>query len=257
MSDQREPPAYPIASVDSALRLLLLLRTQTSLRVAEAGEHLGVGRSTAHRLLAMLQYHGFVQQDAVTRAYLAGPVLLEIGLAAVRELDVREQVHDHLVELRDALGETSHLIVLQGRECLFLDSVESDRVLRTASRVGVVLPAHASSGGKVLLAALSNEDLRARYPAGRLPKVTARTIATRAELERELDAVRERGYAVNLGESEEEISALAAPISDGEGRVRAALAISAPASRLGAGDVEAAAAQLVTIAGRASETLGR
>ena len=72
-------PAYPISSVDSALRLLLLVGEQGMLRVADASRALGVGRSTAHRLLSMLQYHGFVQQDPVSRAYLAGPSLFGIG----------------------------------------------------------------------------------------------------------------------------------------------------------------------------------
>jgi DNA-binding IclR family transcriptional regulator len=77
-------PAYPIASVDNALRLLMLFRDTPRVRLSEASEHLGVAHSTAHRLMAMLAYHGFVRQEPGSRAYLAGPALVEIGLAAVR-----------------------------------------------------------------------------------------------------------------------------------------------------------------------------
>src|SRR5215475_12021196 len=79
-----ERPAYPIASVDKALRLLMLFREQTTVRLSEASAHLGVAHSTAHRLLAMLAYHGFVRQERDTKAYVAGPALIEVGLAVVR-----------------------------------------------------------------------------------------------------------------------------------------------------------------------------
>ena len=77
-----QPPAYPIASVDHALRLLMLFRDRPRVRLSEASEYLGVAHSTAHRLMAMLAYHGFVRQEPGSRAYLAGPALVEIGLAA-------------------------------------------------------------------------------------------------------------------------------------------------------------------------------
>ena len=79
-----KPPAYPIESVDNALQLLLLFREQSTLRVADASRTLGVAPSTAHRLISMLQYHGFVQQDPRSKAYRAGTALAQIGLAVVR-----------------------------------------------------------------------------------------------------------------------------------------------------------------------------
>src|SRR5882757_5362440 len=82
-------PTYPISSVDNALRLVKMLRSHKSIRVAQAGREIGVAPSTAHRLLQMLQYHGFVQQDPSSKAYVAGPALIDLGLAAIRGRDVR------------------------------------------------------------------------------------------------------------------------------------------------------------------------
>lgn len=70
-----DAPQYPIESVDKALKLLLLLGEQPSIRLSEATRYLGVASSTAHRLLAMLAYRGFVRQDPVSKAYLPGPAL--------------------------------------------------------------------------------------------------------------------------------------------------------------------------------------
>ncbi len=88
-SDVAKAPRYPINSVDNALKLLLMFREQQVIRVSEASATLGVGRSTAHRLLAMLEFHGFIEQDADTKAYRSGPALAEIGLAIVQSMDFR------------------------------------------------------------------------------------------------------------------------------------------------------------------------
>src|SRR3984885_7893121 len=105
--DSSQPePAYPIAAVDNALRLLKLFRGQPRVRLSEASEYLGVAHSTAHRLMAMLAFHGFVRREADSRAYVAGPVLTEIGLAAVRELDIRLHARPALEQLATTLGET-------------------------------------------------------------------------------------------------------------------------------------------------------
>ncbi len=106
---QTAKPAYPIASVDNALRLLMLLRKQTRVRLSEASEHLGVAHSTAHRLLAMLAYHGFVRQERDSRAYVAGPALVEIGLAAIRQMDIRLHARPVLEDLAARFAETAHL----------------------------------------------------------------------------------------------------------------------------------------------------
>ncbi len=238
-------PRYPINSVDNALKLLLMFREQQVIRVSEASARLGVGRSTAHRLLAMLEYHEFIQQDTDTKAYRSGPALTEIGLAIVHSMDIRAQLRPYLEELRDDLGETVHLMVLQGTDALFLDSVESSRALRTSSRIGRTYPAHATSGGKVLLAELSPDRLADLYPGDELLPATSRSLTTKAELERELRLVRKRGYGSNRGESEPDVAAVAVAIKSSLNRPPAAIAVSAPLSRLSAKQ-EAEVAKSVT-----------
>jgi IclR family transcriptional regulator, acetate operon repressor len=225
-------PAYPIESVDNALRLLRMLRERSEVRVSDASREIGVARSTAHRLLAMLQHHGFVQQDAASRAYVAGPALLDFALAMLRDRDIRSHARPFLEALSRVTGETVHLIVLQGRDVLFLDCVESTKTVRVGNRTGLVLPAHCTSAGKALLAALTGERLRALYPEERLPGLTGRSIRSRTRLERELAAVRRRGYATNVGETEDEIGSLGVLVRDRQGSPRAALSVAVPLSRL-------------------------
>ena len=247
-----QKPAYPIESVDKALVLLLLLRERRVLTVSDAGRELGVAASTAHRLLAMLQYRGFVAQDPATKAYALGPILAELGLAAVRGMDIRTEARPVMERLVAEVGETAHLGVLRGTEVLFLESVESNRALRVADRTGMTLPAHASAVGKALLAGLPTEQIPILYPDPELPAFRPNTITCRDDLERALALVRERGYATNADESEAGVSGVAAPIRDSTGRVRAALTVSAPTSRLTEEQVAAIAPATV----RAAEEIG-
>jgi IclR family acetate operon transcriptional repressor len=231
-------PKYQIGSVDNALRLLRLYRDRRLVRVTDAAEELGVGRSTAHRLLATLQHHGFVEQDPETRAYRAGAALAEIGLATIREDGLGEHMRPYMVRLRDEVNETIQLVVLRGANCLFIETVESTRPLRTASRVGVVVPAHCLSGGKALLARMPLERLHRLYPTEEIPAATPRSITSRTALEGHLDEVRARGYATNFGESEEEIGSIGVAVVGPRGRARAGLAVSGPLSRVHDGDPE-------------------
>src|SRR4051812_15158707 len=111
MSEPETPataPSYPIASVGNALTLVRMVGERGRIRVSEASTELGVVRSTAHRLLAMLQYHGFVEQDPETKEYVPGPVLMEVGLAAFREIDIRGAMRPLLESLASEFQETVH-----------------------------------------------------------------------------------------------------------------------------------------------------
>jgi IclR family transcriptional regulator, acetate operon repressor len=225
------PPNYPIASVDNALRLLLLLGERPSIRLSDAATELGVANSTAHRLLAALAHRGFARQDA-DRAYRAGPALLDVGLAAVHHLDARSVCRPLLEELSAATGETVHCGVLEAATIRYVDGVESTRVLRVARRTGMALPAHCSAAGKALLARLDPAELRRRYPQPRLETITPRSIKSFSALERALAGVRRAGYAVNRNESEQGVAAVAVVVDDRAGRPVAAVSCAAPLARM-------------------------
>ena len=251
----RSAPKYPIESVDNALRLLLVLRQTPLLSVQQASAELGVAPSTAHRILAMLQHRGFVEQDPGTRGYRMGPALTEVGLSALRELDIRRAARPHLERLVAELDETAHLTVLRGTSVLFIDGVESARILRAGERVGHSLPAHATASGNVMLAALPDETLLELYPYERLERVTKRTVTSRRTLLRRLAEVRERGYAVNDGETEDDVVAVAAAIHAGDGASRGAITVAGPATRFDPEVVLRAASMVRATAAAVGEAL--
>lgn len=225
-------PKYPIESVDAALRLLALIHDRRSVSVSSAARHVGVAPSTAHRLLAMLQHYRLVEQDRATKTYRTGPWLLELGLAALRDFDIREAARPHIQALVEEVGETSHLVCLYGADAVFVDCVECSAALRAASRTGQRLPAHCTAAGKVQLAALPPDRVTALYPQDHLEPLTANSIRTRDELLRELARIRKAGYATNRRESEHDLHALAAAITDPMGVVRGAVTVAGPPDRM-------------------------
>lgn len=198
----------------NALRLLLLLRSRGELRISECARELGVARSTAHRLLTMLEHYEFLARDPSGRGYRSGPALIGLGLAAIGSLDIRTRARPHLQALRDELDETVSLVLLEGRTARFVDAVESGRPLRVTGRIGLELPAHRTSAGVAVIAAMEEAE-RAEHLVGR------------AGLERAVRTAREQGYAVVHNESDIEIAAVGVAVPG----TRAGLAVAAPAGR--------------------------
>ncbi|QFY13150.1 helix-turn-helix domain-containing protein [Nonomuraea phyllanthi] len=221
-------PTYPLKAVENALVTLKFLQERGEVRVADVAEHLGVARSTAHRVLAMLVFHDFAIQDA-RRLYRPGPALSPLRQPGLAPPDLVTLAHPHLRELNVEVEETVHLMVLQGNGVRFVDGVEGPQALHVGSRIGMLLPAHATSGGKALLAELPDEQLRALYPRG--VSQGAATVGDLAALRRELDGARRRGYAVNSEESERGVRAVGACVRDGAGRAIAAAAVAVPSVR--------------------------
>lgn len=225
-------PQYPIESVDNALKVVLLLAERGELRLTEVSEHLGVASSSAHRMLAMLLYRGFVQQNPKTKIYTAGTTLTTIAFAITRRMDFLAPLRPHLEKLSGALEETVHLSLLDNASVCFVDAIEGSKVARTGSRVGKTLPATTTASGKAMLAGVSPAELERLYPADELVTLTDRSIRTKTELLRELRQIRRRGYAFSSEESEMGVSSVAVAFPAHSGLPRLAFSTAVPRPRM-------------------------
>jgi IclR family acetate operon transcriptional repressor len=226
----KNKPPYAVESVDNALRILQLLRDSGQVRISDVAAELGIARSTAHRLLAMLVYRDFAVQ-AEDRSYRPGPAIAAEPLRGEPAQRLRQVMRPHMEALCDQVAETINLMVRLGPQTRFLHTVESAHVLRVGDRQGTILPAWKTSGGKVLLAELPDTKLTAllRGAGGRPPE--GMTAAGRRALVNQLRLVREQGYAENIGESESGVCAIGVCVRDKAGDPVAALSVSAPSVR--------------------------
>ncbi|MFV0434004.1 MAG: IclR family transcriptional regulator [Leucobacter sp.] len=202
------PPAYALGSVDKTLRVIHMLRDGTPVRVSAVAKNLGIGVSTAHRIMAMLVFHGFAVQDS-QRRYLPGPALGAPVLMS-RDVDFLLEVASPILEqLSEDLGETVNLTLRVGPHARVLLAVGTHGRIEM-DRSGAVLPAHATAAGRAALAGVSVEQLEHlfRGPAAERA-ATALDDAAFDELVRELNRTRTRGYALSLESAVKGVSAVA------------------------------------------------
>lgn len=221
-----------LSSVRNAARLMAAFTpSDLDLGVSELAVRLGLAKSTVHRLLTTLSREHFIERDATTGRYRLGLKLYELGTIVADHLDIHEVVEAPIEELRDRTGETVHVAILDGTSVVYIARRESPHPLSILRRVGHRNDAHCTSTGKVLLAALTQDERDALFDGYQFPVHTERTITDRVALEAELDRIRERGFAENVGESEIGSHSVAAPIRDASGRVVAAISAAGPALR--------------------------
>lgn len=246
-SEEKSQPTYPITSVDNALRLMLMFKDHSRIRLSDAAKALGVSTSTAHRLLAMLQFRGFVRQEDNTRTYVPGPAFVDIGLAAVRNMDIRAHARPILADLAMKLGETVHLAQLEGTNVRYLLGAEGEEALRVADRTGQVVPAHTSATGRVLLA-----DLPVNALESILRGLETQDVDVPA-LRKELEQVRDRGYALNY--RSDNVISMATPVRNRDDVTVAAINAVGPADRMQPRDHLRVARQLHAAAAHLEDVL--
>jgi DNA-binding IclR family transcriptional regulator len=248
-------PAYPIESVDRALMVILAFEETDSITIAQASTLLNVSRSTAYRLLNVLEYREFVRQDKRTKAFHGGPALLRVGLAAVQRSDIRAAIRPLLEEIVSSVDETAHLVVLQRSDAFYLDCIEGSKMVRATSRVGSALPAHVSAAGKILLANLPESRVD-EILSGELPTLTRRSKVSPKSIKQELGKIRKQGWALNDGESEVGLRAIAVLVEGtaaGTG-IDASITIAGPAQRLDDKRLEQIAEKALELVGKYSIT---
>ena len=217
-----------VQTVDRALQLLLAFDAEgQELGVTELAARVGVHKSTASRLAATLAARGFLERPAGSEAFRLGPELGRLGLLALGGRELVELSRPAMERLAADTGETVNLAVLDGEEAVNVAQVEGRHIVGVGSWTGRRTALHCTANGKVLLAFSRTELPPPPYEA-----YTPRTITARSRLERELAAVRRRGHAQAVGELEEGLHAVAAPVLDAVGRCRAALSLSGPSYRM-------------------------
>jgi DNA-binding IclR family transcriptional regulator len=229
-------PAEDSASASSAersLRLLALLATEgRALSLADLAARLGLPKGTAHRICSQLQAAGFLSRDVDERSFSVGPALRRLALDTLNHGVERGLRHEVLDELVAKVGETCNFTTLDGTSVLYLDRVEAQWPLRLTLDVGSHVPLHCTASGKLFLAHMAADD-RARVIAQLgLPEMTRNTITSARALAAECDAIAKDGYARDREEFIAGLIAVAVPVRDARGTVRAAVAVHAPVARM-------------------------
>jgi DNA-binding IclR family transcriptional regulator/enamine deaminase RidA (YjgF/YER057c/UK114 family) len=203
-------------------------REVTATEIAQAT---GSNLATVHRFLLTLESEGAIARSRTGRFQL-GPTLADLGGKVEGDTILIDAVQPHIEELAAEFREALHCVVRVGNEAMNSTVALPDRSLLINQEVGRPFPLHCTAGGKVFLAAMRESQRQAFAANLELVKFTERTIVSRDDMAGELNRIAELGYAVDNGEWEDGLRSVAVPLHNSSGRVIAAIALSAPASRL-------------------------
>lgn len=213
-------------SVTRALQVIASLADEPA-SATNVATMTGVSLSTAVRLLQVLEKEGFARRDTADR-YHIGARLLSIAYQAVASMDIRQIAAPILRQLNRETGQTIHFAYFDNRTLLYIDKYDGTAPVSMRSRVGLAAPLHCTAIGKAVIA-FRPEDERAHLMKGMdYTKYTERTIISPEIYLRELDEVRRRGYALNLGEHEAVVSAVAVPLIQADGLAEYAVDLAVP-----------------------------
>jgi DNA-binding IclR family transcriptional regulator len=244
----------PIQSIERAAAILRLLSGRSRrLGVVELAGQLGLPKGTVHGILRTLQSVGFVEQDRESGKYQLGAALLHIGSSYLDANELRTRALNWADALATQSGESVRIGTLHEKQVLIVHHVFRPDDSRQALEVGSLVPAHATALGKALLA--HHRYLIADLSDDPLPTFTATTVTDMDRLERELDAIRRRGWASEIGELYPGVAAIAAPIEDRRGVIAGAISVTGPTERLC--DDETPRAELVGYVMETARTVSR
>ncbi|OWY05299.1 IclR family transcriptional regulator [Thioclava sp. NG1] len=215
-------PTDFIASFAKGLRVIECFGAETPrLSIAEVAQATGFDRATARRCLLTLNAEGYAEYDG--KFFTLTPKVLRLGMGALASLPLPQIVQPWLDQLTDRIGQSCSVSILDGTEIVYLARAAQRRVMSIGLMPGSRLPAHCTSMGRVLLAALPPEDARAAVEASDLTPRTAYSLTDPGEILARIDQVRRDGYAVIDQEVEIGLRSIAVPLYDIHGRVVAAL----------------------------------
>ena len=260
MSNQREaragePGPALVQSVDRALSILEILARRTDAGVTEIGKELGVHKSTAFRLLAVLESRGFVEQAEDRGSYRLGFGIVRLAGTITAQLDLTRQSRAACERLAADLGDTVNIAILDGPRAVNVTQSRGAASIASHNWIGQQTPLHATSSGKVLLA-FGPAPVRESILAESLERFTDATVTDPAALSGELDRIRSAGWACTAEEYEVGLNAVAAPVRGADGSVVAALSISGPAYRLATDSFPGIAKRVVEAAEEVSGQIG-
>ena len=191
---------YQLPSLHHVLDILEFLHSEgEGVTLAVLASHVGLTKPGAHRILRNLISRGYVLQEAQRGCYCLGIRLWQLGTLPSAIEAYRNTVTPFLHRLSAEVGETSHLVIMEGREIVYLSRVETPQAVQAYGRVGDRAPAHCVATGKAILAKLSDTNLEVFLKAP-LQSYTPRTITRIADFTNALDGIRSNGFATNDGE---------------------------------------------------------
>jgi len=228
----KDPNEYNVRAVERALQILGCFDDKYPERgISEIAQAVGLHKATAHRIVTTLVNYGYLERAEDGQKYRLGLELTNLGYKVISRMDLRREAHPFMKQLVQEWDETCDLSIFDQGKVFYIEVFRGNRALNIAAAVGQRLPAHSTASGKLFLAHLppGESDILLSQP---LTAYTEKTIISPDLLRKQFKIIRDQGFAVDIGEFEEGVCAISAPIYNRKGKVIAAIGGPSPISRM-------------------------
>ena len=217
---------YGVQSIERALDIIeAVAANKNSSVLTEIAEKTGLHKSTAYRIISTLMHRSYLKKNA-DGTYKIGLKLIEAVSYYIDSLELQTEVRPYIAQITAKFGLTSHLGILEGDKVVYIEKMDIFSNIKLYSQIGLRMHAYCSSLGKCLLANFSNTQLRSIMGRTEFTRFTPNTITTIEALQKEIDSVRQRGWASDNEEFEIGHRCIGAPVYDYRGDIIAAISAS-------------------------------
>ena len=245
-----------VQAVLKAFQLLEIIGRERQIGISELARKSRLSKTTVARLLTTLKLAGVVEQNPADQRFSLGIKAFEIGSQALENIDLRRQARPLIEEFVHKHQKSALLSTLSQNAVVYLDRFDAPELFSIKTSPGGRAPLHCSGSGKAILAFLQPEERKKILAAIPLKRYTPKTITDPAELERELAATRERGYALDLGERHYDLFSAAAPIFNSKGQVIGAISVPRMSAMISEEELKNLGRELVNLARAVSRKMG-
>jgi len=227
-------PPYKVQVLDRAINILEFIGRQSNgeAGLPELSAAMKLHKTTTHRIAHVLESRGLLRRGLDSNRYRLGLHLYDLGCQALDHVNIRDEARPLMTRLTFEVGETVHLALLDRAEVLYIERVEAQRSLTMGSKLGARNPVYCTALGKAILAFSPETEVDQILASCRMEARTRNTITNVLALKRELERIRDRGFAIDDEEIEDGIRCIAAPILNADNRAVAAMSVSGPSSRI-------------------------
>ncbi len=211
-------------------------RYTPKMTLSEIAQATGMTRATVRRFLLTLAHDGYVEISG--RHFSLRPKILELGFSALSSMDLWDVVQPVINDLSQKLNESCFAAVLDGDSVIYVARATPNRRVNVGISIGSRVPAHCVSTGRMLLAALPEDELHRYIETMTLTRFTPNTTTSKVQLRGALEEVRRQGWSIVDQELEVGLRSLSVPIRDGSGQIVAALNVCCPSTRISLDDMK-------------------
>lgn len=246
-----------IQVIDRALDILeILCVEQEGLGVTEIGNRLALHKSTVHRIVSALAERGYIEKVPGKTVYRMGLKLVELSSVYLNSVELKTEARPYLRELSAKYNLAAHIAILDGCDAVYIDKVDTVGDIRLYSQIGRRIPVHCSGLGKCLFSGLSDSEIDERLLGYHFTKFTPRTITNIEEFKKQINEIRNSGYALDDEEHDAFIRCVAAPIFDYRDNLIAAVSVAGPSNIISRDRDREVAGYVKEISGKISGRLG-